>query len=489
MRKKKFIPFEIENALTIDAATDGRGVVEFETKKIFVEWVVPGDEVAIEVYNKHKGLFIGSLRNINKHSDKRSEPKCAHFTDCGGCKWQMMQYKWQLHYKEEQVRNVFVRIAKLPFGEFLPIVASPKDYYYRNKLEFSFGTKLWLPQRSLHQGIIQDRPVLGFHGRGVFDKLIEITECHLQSPLIGEILNELRKFSIEKEIPYYDLRAHTGYLREVLFRSSEATGELMMVLIVNQDKKEYLDMIFQHLEVNFPEITHLLWVLNPKVNSSYSELPFHVWKGKDFITEKLGNFQFRISPTSFFQTNPMQAERLYDVAKNMLRSVLPEGQSKHKIVYDLYTGTGSIAIFVSDLAEKIVGIEYVDSSIIDARKNCEINNISHLNFYAGDMAKVLTDELLEREGKPDIIITDPPRSGMVKSVIMQILKVLPEYIIYISCHPATQARDADLMRNHYEIVTIQPVDMFPHTTHVENVCLFKRKSEIGTEEVGTVALT
>ncbi|MFN0200149.1 MAG: 23S rRNA (uracil(1939)-C(5))-methyltransferase RlmD, partial [Bacteroidia bacterium] len=379
--------------------------------------------------------------------------------------------------------DIFDRIAKVEVKERRPILGVQHDFFYRNKLEFSFSNKLWIPREDMDKGINQDRNVLGFHVPKVFDKLIDIEECYLQVPLVSQILNEMRDFSIEKNITCYDFKEHTGFLRNLMFRSSAATGELMLTLIVAKDDKQLIAEIFSHLQSKFPEIQHFIWIVNTKLNSSFSDLPFHVWEGLPYITERLGNFQYQISPTSFFQTNPTQADTLYSVAKEMLQSTLKEGQEKHQIVYDLYTGTGSIAIYVSDLAEKIVGIEYVESSIIDAKKNCQINDIQHINFYAGDMAKVLTEDLVKKEGAPSVIITDPPRAGMAKKVIVQILKTLPEHIIYISCHPATQARDVDMMRDFYDVIAIQPVDMFPQTAHVENVCLLKKKDQIAVNEV------
>ncbi len=476
MAKKGFQAFTIDSVEIIDAASDGRGVAKFEDKKIFVEKAVPGDIVELYVYEKAKRLFSANLTKIISPSPLRVEARCKHFGLCGGCKWQMMSYEGQLSFKTKQVRDIFERIAKVEFGELLPALPSPTPYYYRNKLEFSFGTRMYIAFEDVGK-IDQNVPVLGFHGKGAFDKVLNVEECYLQLPIVAEILNAVRDFAIEKEIPFYNIREQVGFLREISFRSSVATGELMVFLTVKEDNKEYLTLIFEFLEAKFPEIAHLLWIINPKSNTQISELPFHVWKGKGFITEKLGGFSFSISPTSFFQTNPRQAETLYGVAKDMLQKVLTEGQNKHKIVYDLYTGTGSIAIFVSDLAEKIVGIEYVESSIIDAKANALRNNLTHLQFFAGDMAKVLTSDFILQHGKPNVIITDPPRNGMAPAVVKQILEVLPEYVIYISCHPATQARDADMMREHYEVVTLQPVDMFPQTAHVENVALFKLRVE------------
>lgn len=473
-RKKRFQPFEIESVSIIDAATDGRGVASFEGKKIFVEFAVPEDEVALRVFDKDKKLFLGSINELISPSKFRISPKCKHFGLCGGCKWQMMDYQAQLFFKTKQISDIFQRIGKIEFPTVKPAIPSPEIYYYRNKLEFSFGQKAWVAfdDRKTEN---TDRPVLGFHGRGSFEKILNIEECHLQVPILTDILNELRDFAIEKEIPFYHQREQTGFLRQLMFRSSVATGELMATLVVKEENKEWIDLILGFLAERFPQISDFLYVINAKLNSSFTDLPFHVWKGKAYITESLGNYQFRISPTSFFQTNPRQAQNLYGVAKEMLRQVLPEGKEKHELIYDLYTGTGSIAIFVSDLAEKVVGVEYVESSIIDAGANCALNNLHHLSFFAGDMKKVLNDDFIAQNGKPSVIITDPPRAGMDKGVVDQILKILPTHLIYISCHPATQARDAEMLYEHYEIKEIQPVDMFPHTAHIENVMLMQKR--------------
>lgn len=479
-KKKKFTPFAVDSVSIRDASTDGRGVAKYEDKIIFTEFTVPGDVVQLRVYDKHKKMFIGELKEILTPSERRTEPLCRHFGICGGCKWQMMKYDSQLFFKTKHIQDILERIGNFKDITVKPALPSDTEYYYRNKLEFSFGTKAWVAFDD-RKSTDNFRPVLGFHGKGAFDKVLDISECHLQLPVISEILNGLRQFTTEKAIPYYDARALTGFLREIMFRSSKSTGEIMAILIVHEDNPEFLLPVMHYLSDTFPQITDLLWIVNPKMNSSYTELPYHVFKGKNYITEQLGKYRYRISPTSFFQTNPSQAEKMYEVTRQYLQKTLPKGKEKHNLIYDLYTGTGSIAIYVSELAEKIVGVEYVESSILDAKVNCELNELTHLSFFAGDMQKILNDEFIETHGKPEVIITDPPRAGMAQNVIAQILKILPEYIIYISCHPATQARDCSAMRNHYEIVEAQPVDMFPHTAHVENILLLKRKENQGNE--------
>lgn len=472
-QKQKFTPFVTEVVEIIDAASDGRGVADVDGMKVFSEWVVPGDRLRLRVFNKHKTLFEGEMVELVSPSAHRIEPKCRHFGLCGGCKWQMMDYAAQLDYKTKQVRDIFERISKVKLPEVKRALASENIYFYRNKLEFSFGMKAWVAFDERHTAET-DRPVLGFHGRGSFEKILNIEECYLQKAVIADILNELRDFAIANEIPFYHQRAHIGYLRQVMFRSSLATGELMLTLVVKEDKPEYLNAIFSHLAQKFPtDISNFLYVLNPKLNTSYNDLDFQVWKGKPYITEQLGRWKYQISPTSFFQTNPAQAARLYELVRGMLVEVLVAGENKHQVVYDLYTGTGSIAIYVSDLAEKIVGIEYVESAVKDAGENCRINGISHLDFFAGDMKKILTPDFVAQHGKPDVLITDPPRAGMDRGVVEQILQVLPKHIVYVSCHPATQARDVEMLDERYEVVEMQPVDMFPHTAHVENVMLLR----------------
>ncbi len=485
-RKKRFTPFTVDSVFIRDASTDGRGVAKYEDKIIFTEFAVPGDEAQIQVFDKHKKMFLGELQEILKPSERRTEPLCRHFGICGGCKWQMMRYDSQLFFKTKHIEDILERVGNFKNVIVKPALPSDEIYYYRNKLEFSFGTKAWVAFEN-RKAEENHRPVLGFHGKGAFDKILDITECHLQLPLVSKILNAIREFTIENQIPYYDVRSQEGFLRELLFRSSRATGELMVILIVKASHTEWLNQILNYLDNTFSEITSLLWIVNPKVNSSYADLPFYVYKGNAYITEQLGKYNFRISPTSFFQTNPSQAEKMYAVTKDYLRQILPEGKDRHKIVYDLYTGTGSIAIYVSDLAQKVVGIEYVEASVQDARLNATLNGLDQLSFYAGDMQKVLNEDFINTNGKPNVIITDPPRAGMAQPVIARILEMLPEFIIYISCHPATQARDCNAMRNHYEIIEAQPIDMFPHTAHVENILLLRKKIHLGNESADYIS--
>lgn len=471
---RRLNPFTAEMHL-IDAASDGRAVARHEGRVIFVERGVPGDVAQIHVFQKQKKMLIGRIESLVQPSESRIEPICAHFGVCGGCKWQMMAYETQLFFKQKQVEDAFSRIAKVEVGEVLPILPSEETFHYRNKLEFTFSNKAWLTLEQVRSEQQFEQRVLGFHTSRAFDKIIDIDTCHLQRPVINDIRNAVRDFARTEGISFFDIRSHEGFLRNLVFRTSEHTGELMVVLIVSRNEPDTIDFIFTHLAERFPEITNLLWIHNDKANSSFSDLPFRAWKGTDYITERMGFFDFRISPTSFFQTNPRQAVRLYEVVKSWLKASLPEGKSRHEVVYDLYSGTGSIGIFVAELAAHIVGVEYVDPAVADARENVRLNGLEHFSFHAGDMKKILTPEFVEAEGRPDVIIADPPRAGMDPKVVQRILEIAPPYIIYVSCKPATQARDIELMRAQYEVLAIQPVDMFPQTAHVENVAWLRRR--------------
>jgi 23S rRNA (uracil1939-C5)-methyltransferase len=474
---RRLKPYDIEGVEVVDAASDGRAVIRHNDRVVFVEQGIPGDVLDVFVYRKRKKNLIGRINNIVSPSPHRVEAKCQHFGICGGCKWQMMSYDAQLVYKQKQVTDAFERIAKVEVEKESPILGAESPYFYRNKLEFSFSTRPWLTQEQIASGEVFENPALGFHVPGVFDKIVDIETCYLQKPIVNDIRNALRERAIAEGIPFYGIKEHTGFLREIMFRTSEATGELMVMLIVADDDLKQVERLFKPLSEQFPEVSSWIWMHNPKLNNSFSDLPYQVWKGPAYITEQLGGFNFMISPTSFFQTNPKQADQLYGVVRRMLQEVLPEGQEKHNCVYDLYAGTGSIGIYVSELAEKIVGIEYVESSINDAWKNVKLNNLDHFSFYAGDMKKILSDELIGKEGKADVVICDPPRAGMDAAVVEKLLETAPAHIIYVSCKPSTQARDIALMKDAYEVVEIQAVDMFPHTAHVENVALLKRKNE------------
>jgi 23S rRNA (uracil1939-C5)-methyltransferase len=474
-RKRRIEPFTADMKL-LDAASDGRAVARHEGEVVFVEGGVPGDEAEVLVFGRQKKVLVGRIQVLHQPSAHRVEPQCVHFNHCAGCKWQQMAYEAQIDFKHTQVVNILRRVGKVEIGEVLPILGAPQPYWYRNKLEFSFSSKPWLTPEDMDNPDIDPRS-LGFHAPRIFDKVLNIDQCLLQSELTNRVRNALGDYARRHDIPFYDLREHTGFLRTLTFRTSRYLDECMIILVVAEDDPARIDAIFSHLAEHFPEITSFVWVHNPKLNSVYSDLPYRVWRGPGYLTEKLGNYQFRIRPVSFFQTNPEQAERLYGVVRDFLLETLPQGQSRHPVMYDLYSGTGSIGIFVEQYAEKIVGVEYVESAVQDAWENVRLNALpeERFSFYAGDMKDLLRAPLVEKEGHPDLVIADPPRQGIDGKVVKRLLEILPQHIIYVSCKPATQARDLELMREWYEVVKVRPVDMFPQTAHVENVVLLRKR--------------
>ena len=470
MGRRKNKKYLVEAVEIVDTATKGQGLGKKEGKVYLVEATVPGDVVDVLVTGKVKKVPLGRVYNMVTPSPDRIEPACAHFGDCGGCKWQSLSYEKQLHYKEKAVVDAIERIGGLEIGKSNPILACAEPFHYRNKVEFTFSSKKWVPAQVLkEQEAVDWSGALGYHVARFFDKIIDIDTCMLHRPSINAIRNEVREFTKSQEIPYYDIQAHEGYLRNLVFRTSEATGELMLILIVAEDKPEWIDLIFSHLEGKFPDITSFLSIHNEKLNSSYSDLSPVLWKGAEAITEHLGPWKYRISPTSFFQTNTLQAKALYDVVRGFL------GEERLGTIYDLYCGAGSIGIYLNDLAERVVGIEYVEAAVRDAEANCELNGLTHLTWHAGDMKKLLDAEFVAAHGQPDVVVTDPPRAGMDEKVTMRLLEMAPERIVYVSCNPGTQARDLAILAAKYDVVEIQPVDMFPQTSHVENVAhLVKR---------------
>ena len=462
-------PYILESVKITDLLTSGEGVARTpEGRVVFVEGGIPGDIVDVSIGAKKKDIHLGRVTRMVKLSPDRVDPECAHFETCGGCKLQNLGYERQLQIKEKHVEAALKRIGGLEIMEYKPIMGAPNPFWYRNKTEYSFSDQRWITQAEVDSGVeIDNQGALGYHKAGVYYKVLDIDHCMLHKPLVNEIRNEIRRFGREKGFSFYNYHNHTGFLRNVVFRTSEGSGELMLNLIVGEPKPELITEIFEHLEQKFPQISSFVWMLNPKVNNYHQDLEWTNWKGTDHITEHLGSWKFRISPISFFQTNTAQAVRLYDVVKGLI------GEKK-KHIYDLYCGAGSIGIYVSDLAEKITGIEYVEDAVKDAQANLQLNGLSHLSFFAGNMKQLLSDEFIAKQGQPDLVITDPPRAGMDKPVVEQLLKLRAPQIIYVSCNPATQARDLALLNEAYEIRTIQPVDMFPHTHHVENVVLLKR---------------
>ncbi|MGP1515457.1 MAG: 23S rRNA (uracil(1939)-C(5))-methyltransferase RlmD [Bacteroidales bacterium] len=472
MRRKKE-KFTLHNVEITGFAAEGNAIAKTDDKVIFVPFAVPGDIVDIEVFKQKKSYCEARVIDIKSYSDKRIAVKCPHFTYCGGCKWQMLAYEWQLKYKQQQVIDNLTRIGKIDCGNISIICGSADIYYYRNKLEFTFSNKAWV--KDFVKGQIP-QPALGFHISGLFDKVLNIENCVLQKNISNRIRNFLRQYTLERGIPYYDIREHNGIMRTLVVRTT-LQGDLMVLIAFALNDINVINDVLNALKDNFPEISSLQYCINDKLNDSLADRDFILFYGKDYVIELMPQYgdktakplQFKIRPKTFYQVNPLQALKLYTFATDFAQI------SNQDIVYDLYTGTGTIANFVANKAKKVVGIEYVEDAVEDARVNSKENEINNTIFYAGDMSKVLNDDFILKNGKPDIIITDPPRNGMDVKVVMQILKIFPKRIVYISCNPATQARDVALMSEQYKVEKIQPVDMFPHTHHIENVILLSKK--------------
>lgn len=477
MERKYREPQIIENVEITDAGSEGKAIAKVNDMVIFVPFVVPGDIADLRIIKKKKNFAEAKAIKIHKYSDKRVEARCEHFGICGGCKWQGMNYNDQLFYKQKQVEDNLQRIGKIDISTIKPIIASENIFYYRNKLEYTFSSKRWLLDGEAASETDRDSinmNALGFHIPQLFDRVLDINKCFLQKDPSNDIRNAIKAYAQENKYSFFDARKWEGYLRNLIIRTT-TTGDLMVILIVKDDNPKnnhrFLDFIYE----KFPEITSLMYVVNNKRNDTINDLEIRLYKGNPHIIEKMQAYnnqkelQFIIGPKSFYQTNSEQAYRLYKVAADFAEF------KGNEVVFDLYTGTGTIANFIAGSVKKVVGIEYVPEAIEDAYRNAVHNNIDNAIFYAGDMVKVLTDEFISINGKPDIIITDPPRAGMHDKVVEQIIKVAPEKVIYISCNPATQARDIALMSDTYKVEKIQPVDMFPHTHHVENVVLLIRK--------------
>ena len=470
MGRKNKEPIEVKNLLITDAGAEGMAVAKIEGLTVFVPYVVPGDIVDIQIFKKKKKYAEGRVTQLVQPSEERCEARCAHFGLCGGCKWQIMPYEQQLFYKQKQVEDAFKHLGKFEFPELQPIMASEKQYFYRNKLEYTFSSLRWLSDednalREAGQPVETD--ALGFHIPGKFDRVLDIESCYLQEEPSNSIRLALKQFAKNNNLTFYNIRTHEGLLRNVVIRTS-STKELMVIMIFSRYDDEARS-VMDFLSESFPQITSLLYIINDKLNDSFTDLQVHVFKGEAFIYEKMEDLKFKIGPVSFFQTNTAQACRLYSVAREF--AAIGEGD----VVYDLYTGTGTIANFVAKQARKVVGIEYVESAIEDARVNSETNGIENTVFYAGDMAQVLTKEFVEANGTPDVVITDPPRAGMAPKVVQTLLDIEPKRIVYVSCNPATQARDLTLLNEKYVVARVQPVDMFPQTHHVENVVLLIKR--------------
>ena len=470
-RKRKEFPI-LENVTITDVAAEGKALARVNDMVVFVPFVVPGDVVDLKIRKKKHSYCEAEVVRFVKYSETRAEPVCQHFGVCGGCKWQNLPYEEQLRAKQQQVFDQLSRISHVQLPEFNPIMGSQLTLHYRNKLEFGCSNKRWLTREQVASGETFDTMnAIGFHITGAFDKILPIEKCWLMDDLQNRIRNEIRDYALANGITFFDLRQQVGLLRDVMMRNSD-TGEWMVLVqfhFESEGDQQTAEALLSHLGKQFPQITSLLWVDNQKCNDTFGDLPVQVFKGNDHIFEVMEDLKFKVGPKSFYQTNTLQAYHLYDVARQFANL------NGNEIVYDLYTGTGTIANFVARKAKKVVGVEYVPEAIEDAKVNSELNGIDNTTFYAGDMKDILNDEFIAENGQPDVIITDPPRAGMHADVIETIVRANPKRIVYVSCNPATQARDLIALDNNYEVKAVQPVDMFPHTPHVENVVLLERR--------------
>ncbi len=462
----KFLPL-LEKVEIEDAGSEGKALLRFENMVVFVPFAAPGDVCDIQITRKRKSFYEGRIEKIHTYSEMRTEPKCSHFGSCGGCKWQHIEYEKQLEYKQKQVKDNLLRIGKLDLPEIEPIIPSKKTYYYRNKLEFTFSNRKWLTDPTIDRSDEQKMKGLGFHMPGKFDRIIDINNCYLQDPLSNSIRLAVREYAIKQNLSFYNVKKWSGFLRNLIIRNT-STGEWMVIVVFNEKKTEKIKNLLQFIYDKFPQITSLIYVINNKRNPDISDQETKLFAGKPFIIEELEDLKFKIGPKSFFQTNTGQALRLYRTARDFADFKGNEN------VFDLYSGTGTIANFISRHIKKAVGIEYVQAAIDDAWENAKINNITNVSFHSGDILQIMDEEFIRDHGKPDVIITDPPRTGMHEKVVRKIMNISPDKIIYISCNPATQARDMSILKSKYHIVRIQPIDMFPQTHHVENVVLMVR---------------
>ena len=450
-------------------AAEGKSIAYIDEKVLFVPNTIPGDIVDVQVTRKRKSFMEGSVTEYRHLSELRCEPFCAHFGVCGGCKWQNLPYEQQLAFKQQEVVDNLTRIGKVELPQVNPIIGSPKTIEYRNKLEFTFCDKRYLTNEELKSGEeIVRTPALGFHIPGMFDKVLDINECRLQGAPSNELRNFIREYALAHEMSFYNVREHSGMLRNLIVRTA-STGQIMVIISYTGEASELMPALLDAVVANFPQITSLMYVQNDKFNDTIGDLDIKCWYGVDHIFEEMEGLKFKIGPKSFYQTNSEQAYNLYFKTREFA------GLTGDEVVYDLYTGTGTIANFVARKAKKVVGIEYVPEAIEDAKVNSAINGIDNTIFYAGDMKDVLSDSFIAKHGAPDVIITDPPRAGMHEDVVNTILRAAPKRVVYVSCNSATQARDLHLMDSMYRVVAVQSVDMFPHTHHVENLVLLEKR--------------
>jgi 23S rRNA (uracil1939-C5)-methyltransferase len=460
-----------ENVSIIDIAEEGKGVGKADDFVLFVDKAVPGDIADVQVYRKKKNFAEGRIVQLKQASEYRTDAFCEHFGTCGGCKWQHMTYAAQLQFKQKTVAGALGHLAKIDVSDMLPIVPSPTDKYYRNKLEYTFSNKRWLTDGENRTDEPMNMDALGFHIPGRFDKILDIKHCYLQADPSNAIRNSIGEFAKRHNISFYDLKGHSGALRNLIIRTS-STGELMVIVVFAYPTQKEIDSLMGFIDSSFPQITSLLYIVNQKKNDTIFDQDVIAWRGPEYIYEEMPasrtggeGIRFRIGPKSFYQTNSIQALKLYEITREFA------GFKGDELVYDLYTGAGTIANFVAGKVKQVVGVEYVPTAIEDAKINSAINNITNTKFYAGDMKDVLNADFVAEHGKPDVIITDPPRAGMHPDVVNRLMEIEAEKIVYVSCNAATQARDLLILKDKYDVVKIQPVDMFPHTQHVENVVL------------------
>ncbi|MGM5630114.1 23S rRNA (uracil(1939)-C(5))-methyltransferase RlmD [Apibacter raozihei] len=468
MRRKRNI--QIDNLELVTAGAKGVAIGRTEEgKTVLVSNAVPGDIVNVQVVKSKKNYFEAKIVSFLKYSDDRVEPKCMHFGVCGGCKWQNLSYDKQLEYKEKEVYGNLTRIGKIENFSYLPICSSKEQYNYRNKMEFSFSNARWLTLEEIQSGNeIQEKDALGFHIPQQWSKVLDLKECFLQAEPSNTIRNKVKKFALEQEMEFYDIKEQKGFLRTLMIRSN-SKNEILILVQFFKEIKEQREAILSFIKEEFPEVKTVMYAINPKGNDSIYDLDVQIYSGDGYITEEIEGLKFKIGPKSFFQTNYNQAVNLYEITRDFAEL------NGDEIVYDLYTGTGTIAQFVSRKAKKVIGVEAVPEAIEAAKKNAEYNEVTNCTFYCGDMKEIFTDEFISQNGRPDVIITDPPRDGMHKNVVETILRISPRKLVYVSCNSATQARDLELMRDKYEVIKVQAVDMFPQTHHVESVALLKLK--------------
>lgn len=468
---RKKLDLILENVKIEAVAAEGKSLAHVDGTVVFVEFAVPGDIVNVKVTKKKKNYMEGFILEIVKPSEDRLQPFCEHFGICGGCRWQPLPYDMQLKAKQQQVWDQLVRIGHLEIPDISPILPSDKTKYYRNKLEFTFSNKRWIYNNEDPDSLTdEERLGLGFHVGKFFDKVLDIKHCSLQPEPSNEIRLFIREYAVTHDLEFYNIRENTGFLRNIIVRNNQVGDVMLTVCFAYNDQDKIVPML-DAIAAEFPQIKSLHYVINEKLNDSISDLDCILYKGEDAIWETMGKLKFKIGPKSFYQTNSEQAYKLYSVAKEFA------ALTGNEVVYDLYTGTGTIAQFISDKASKVIGIEYVKEAIEDARINAEANGITNCTFFDGDMKDILTADFIKEHGKPEVMIIDPPRAGMHPDVVKVIMEAAPERIVYVSCNPASQARDLAMMSPMYEITAVQPVDMFPHTMHVENVCALKLKDK------------